>query len=212
LVIEARGISKRFFLSHNPELKVRVLGLFGGLPRQRVEEFWALKSVSLSIAEGDSVGLIGRNGSGKSTLLKVIAGIHRPSAGQLLVARGARISSMIELGTGFHPELTGEENVMMNTSIHGLSRAEALAVYDDIVAYSGLRHFMDVPIKNYSSGMHMRLGSDAGQDAGVRLALLGGGARDVQARLPARSRPAAVRRPGGRRACRVPQGRPARAA
>jgi ABC-type polysaccharide/polyol phosphate transport system ATPase subunit/SAM-dependent methyltransferase len=158
LVIEARDVSKRFYLSHNPELKVRVLGLFGGLPRRRVEEFWALKSVTLSIAEGDSVGLIGRNGSGKSTLLKVIAGIHQPSGGQLLVARGARISSMIELGTGFHPELTGEENVMMNTSIHGLSRAEALDVYDEIVAYSGLRHFMDVPIKNYSSGMHMRLG------------------------------------------------------
>jgi ABC-type polysaccharide/polyol phosphate transport system ATPase subunit/SAM-dependent methyltransferase len=158
LVIEARDVSKRFFLSHNPELKVRVLGLFGGLPRQRVEEFWALKSVSLAIAEGESVGLIGRNGSGKSTLLKVIAGIHRPSGGHLLVAGGTRISSMIELGTGFHPELTGEENVMMNTSIHGLSRAEALAVYEDIVAYSGLRHFMDVPIKNYSSGMHMRLG------------------------------------------------------
>ena len=157
-VIEARDVSKRFFLSHNPELKVRVLGLLGGLPRQRVEEFWALKSVSLSIADGESVGLIGRNGSGKSTFLKVIAGIHRPTTGQMLVGRGTRISSMIELGTGFHPELTGEENVMMNTSIHGLSRAEALEVYDDIVAYSGLRHFMDVPIKNYSSGMHMRLG------------------------------------------------------
>ena len=158
LVIEARGVSKRFFLSHNPELKVRVLGLLAGRSRRHVEEFWALKSVSLSIAEGESVGLIGRNGSGKSTFLKIIAGIHRPSSGRLLVAKGARISSMIELGTGFHPELTGEENVMMNTSIHGLSRAEALDVYDDIVAYSGLRHFMDVPIKNYSSGMHMRLG------------------------------------------------------
>jgi len=158
LVIEARGVSKRFFLSHNPELKVRVLGLLAGRARRHVEEFWALKSVSLSIAEGESVGLIGRNGSGKSTFLKIIAGIHRPSSGRLLVAKGARISSMIELGTGFHPELTGEENVMMNTSIHGLSRAEAREVYGHIVAYSGLRHFMDVPIKNYSSGMHMRLG------------------------------------------------------
>ncbi len=160
IVIEARELSKRFFLSHNPaaELKVKVLSLFDGSRRQRVEEFWALKSVSLQIHEGDSVGLVGRNGSGKSTMLKVIAGIHRATSGQLLVARGARVSSMIELGTGFHPELTGQENVLLNTSIHGLSRAEALDVYDEIVAYSGLRHFMDVPIKNYSSGMHMRLG------------------------------------------------------
>ena len=139
-VIEARDVSRSAsYLSSQSaaELKVRVLGLFDGSPRQRVEEFWALKSVSLQIADGESVGLVGRNGSGKSTLLKVIAGIHRPTGGQLLVARGTRISSMIELGTGFHPELTGQENVMLNTSIHGLSRAEALEVYDDVVAYSG---------------------------------------------------------------------------
>jgi ABC-type polysaccharide/polyol phosphate transport system ATPase subunit/SAM-dependent methyltransferase len=159
-VIEARDLSKRFYLNHNPaaELKVRVLGLFDGSRRPRVEEFWALKSVSLKIQEGESVGLVGRNGSGKSTMLKLIAGIHRPTSGQLLVARGARIGSMIELGTGFHPELTGQENVLLNASIHGLSRADALQVYDEVVAYSGLRHFMDVPLKNYSSGMHMRLG------------------------------------------------------
>jgi ABC-type polysaccharide/polyol phosphate transport system ATPase subunit len=160
VVIEARELSKRFYLNHNPaaELKVRVLGLFDGSRRQRVEEFWALKSVSMKIQEGESVGLVGRNGSGKSTMLKLIASIHRPTSGQLLVARGARIGSMIELGTGFHPELTGQENVLLNTSIHGLSRTESLEVYDEVVAYSGLRHFMDVPLKNYSSGMQMRLG------------------------------------------------------
>ncbi len=160
LVLESRSLSKRFLLRHNPagELKVRLLGLFDGSRRQRVEEFWALRSISLKIRDGESLGLIGRNGSGKSTLLKLIAGIHRPTTGALLVRDGARISSMIELGTGFHPELTGQENVLLNTSILGLSRAEALEVYDAIVNYSGLRHFMDVPLKNYSSGMHMRLG------------------------------------------------------
>jgi ABC-type polysaccharide/polyol phosphate transport system ATPase subunit/SAM-dependent methyltransferase len=160
VVIEARDLSKRFYLNHNPagELKVKVLGLFDRSRRPRVEEFWALKSVSVRIREGESVGLIGRNGSGKSTMLKLIAGIHRPTSGQLLVARGARIGSMIELGTGFHPELTGQENVLLNASIHGLSRQDARTVYEEVVAYSGLRHFMDVPLKNYSSGMHMRLG------------------------------------------------------
>jgi ABC-type polysaccharide/polyol phosphate transport system ATPase subunit/SAM-dependent methyltransferase len=140
------------------ELKVKLLGLLDLSRRQRVEEFWALRSVSLKIRQGDSLGLIGRNGSGKSTFLKLVAGIHRPTTGDLLVAEDVRIGSMIELGTGFHPELTGQENVLLNTSIHGLSRAEALEVYEAVVSYSGLRHFMDVPLKNYSSGMHMRLG------------------------------------------------------
>lgn len=160
LLVESRDLSKRFYLRHNPaaELKVKVLTLFDGSRRQRVEEFWALKGVSLTVHDGEAVGLVGRNGSGKSTFLKVIAGIHRPTLGELRVARGVRIGSMIELGTGFHPELTGQENVMLNASIHGLSRTEALGVYDEVVAYSGLRHFMDVPIKNYSSGMTMRLG------------------------------------------------------
>jgi ABC-type polysaccharide/polyol phosphate transport system ATPase subunit len=160
LILESRNLSKRFFLRHNPaaELKVRLLGLFDGSRRQRVEEFWALKGVSLKIDRGEAVGLVGRNGSGKSTFLKLVAGIHRPTSGQLLVDGHARVGSMIELGTGFHPELTGQENVLLNASIHGLSRADALAMYEDVVEYSGLRHFMDVPLKNYSSGMHMRLG------------------------------------------------------
>jgi len=160
LLLESRNLSKRFYLRHNAaaELKVKVLGLFDVSRRERVEEFWALKSISLKVRHGEALGLVGRNGSGKSTFLKVIAGIHRPTGGELLVALGTRIGSMIELGTGFHPELTGQENVLLNTSIHGLSRTEALDVYDDVVAYSGLRHFMDVPLKNYSSGMTMRLG------------------------------------------------------
>jgi ABC-type polysaccharide/polyol phosphate transport system ATPase subunit len=102
--------------------------------------------------------LIGRNGSGKSTFLKLIAAIHRPTSGRLLVARDSRISSMIELGVGFHPELTGRENIFLNAAIHGLTSEETEAIYRDIVDYSGLEHFIDVPIKNFSSGMYMRLG------------------------------------------------------
>ena len=159
-VLEARGVSKKFKLRHNPsgELKARALGMLHRDRRQRTEDFWALRDLSLRISAGDSIGLVGRNGSGKSTLMKIVAGIHRPTTGQLLVAPGARIGSMIELGIGFHPELTGDENVFMNTAIHGLSRGEALDIYEAVVNYSGLRQFMDVPLKNYSSGMQMRLG------------------------------------------------------
>jgi ABC-type polysaccharide/polyol phosphate transport system ATPase subunit len=159
-VIDAQSVSKRFLLTHNAsaELKVRALSILHRRHRQSVEEFWALKNVSLRINRGESLGLIGRNGSGKSTFLKLIAGVHRPTTGRILVGRGARISSMIELGVGFHPELTGRENVFMSASIHGLTRAGIEQMYEAVVEYSGLEHFIDVPIKNYSSGMHMRLG------------------------------------------------------
>ena len=154
LALDSRQLSKRFLLRHNPagELKVRLLALFDRSRRQHVEEFWALRSLSLKIDEGEAVAMVGRNGSGKSTFLKLVAGIHSPTSGDLLIAEGSRIGSMIELGTGFHPELTGQENVMLNTSIHGLTHADALGLYDAVVAYSGLEHFMDVPLKNYSSG------------------------------------------------------------
>jgi ABC-type polysaccharide/polyol phosphate transport system ATPase subunit len=159
-VIHAESVSKQFLLRHNAsaELKVRFLSFLHPDQRQSIEEFWALRDVSLSIEHGEALGLVGRNGSGKSTLLKLIAGIHRPTSGRLLVARNARISSMIELGVGFHPELTGRENVFLSASIHGLNRSEIEKIYDAVVEYSGLEHFIDVPIKNYSSGMYMRLG------------------------------------------------------
>jgi ABC-type polysaccharide/polyol phosphate transport system ATPase subunit len=159
-VIDAQTVSKQFLLRHNAsvELKVRFLSFLHPERRQSIEEFWALRNVSLGIERGEAVGLVGRNGSGKSTLLKLIAGIYRPTSGRILVARGARISSMIELGVGFHPELTGRENVFLSASIHGLTKAHIESIYDAVVDYSGLEHFIDVPIKNYSSGMYMRLG------------------------------------------------------
>ncbi len=159
-VIEAQGLSKRFLLRHNAsvELKVRFLGFLHPEKRQSIEEFWALKDVSLTIKRGEAVGLVGRNGSGKSTFLKLIAAVHRPTSGRLLVRRSARIASMIELGVGFHGELTGRENVFLNAAIHGLTHQQIEAIYGAIVEYSGLAHFIDVPIKNYSSGMYMRLG------------------------------------------------------
>lgn len=159
-VIVAENLSKRFLLRHNRagELKVRFLGVFHRNKRETIEEFWALRGVSATIGRGESVGIIGRNGSGKSTFLKLVAGLYRPTGGQLLVSRHARIGTMIELGVGFHGELSGRENVFLNASIHGLGRAETDAIYPAIVAYSGLGHFMDVPLKTYSSGMHMRIG------------------------------------------------------
>lgn len=160
VVVDARSVAKRFLLRHNSsvELKVRFLNLLHGRSGEQVEEFWALKGVSMTIPRGEAVGLVGRNGSGKSTFLKVVAAIYRPTSGRLLVARHARIASLIELGVGFHPELTGRENVFLNAAIHGLNRAEIERIYTPVVEYSGLEHFMDVPLKTYSSGMHMRLG------------------------------------------------------
>lgn len=159
-LIDADNVSKRFVLHHNRsgEIKVRFLSMLQSRFQQTDEEFWALRGVSLRIARGETVGLVGRNGSGKSTFLKLVAAIYRPTEGRLMMARNARIGTMIELGTGFHPELTGRENVYLNAAMHGLTHAQIDAIYAPIVDYSELGHFMDVPLKNYSSGMFMRLG------------------------------------------------------
>ncbi len=158
-VVEAQDVSKRFLLRHNPagSVKERFLALLDPRRRETAEEFWALRHVSVVISEGESVGLIGRNGSGKSTFLRLVAGIHRATTGRMLVRRGARIGSMIELGVGFHGELNGSENLRLNAAVNGLSRDRIDAIYDRVVDYAGLRQFMDVPLKNFSSGMTMRL-------------------------------------------------------
>lgn len=158
-VIVAERLSKRFVIHHNRaySLKARVLSTVHARFRPRTEDFWALRDVDLTIRRGESVGLVGRNGSGKSTLLKLLAGIHRPSAGRVLVRRGIKVGTMIELGVGFHPDLTGRENVFLNASVYGLTRAEVERIYDGVVDYSEIGAFIDEPIKNYSSGMMMRL-------------------------------------------------------
>jgi lipopolysaccharide transport system ATP-binding protein len=160
IVIDVQQVSKRFYLRHTPssELKVKFLAMLQQRHHESVEEFWALRDVSITVRGGEAVGVIGRNGSGKSTLLRLVAGLQAPTTGRLLVPAGARIGTMIELGVAFHPELSGEENVYLNASVYGLTRSQIAAMYPGVVEYSGLEHFMDTPLKSYSSGMQLRLG------------------------------------------------------
>ncbi len=120
------------------------------------EHFWALKDLSFDVNEGDVVGIIGRNGAGKSTLLKIVSRITDPTEGRVVVR--ARMASLLEVGTGFHPELTGRENIFLNGAILGMRKAEIVAQFDEIVAFAELEKFLDTPVKHYSSGMHVRLG------------------------------------------------------
>jgi ABC-type polysaccharide/polyol phosphate transport system ATPase subunit len=133
-----------------------MISLFQPRYRERRETFWALRGIDLRVREGECLGLIGPNGSGKSTLLRILASIYRPTEGEATV-RG-RVAPMIELGVGFQPDLSGQENVYLNTSLFGLSRRDTDAVYQQIVEFSGLGEFIDVPVKNYSTGMYARLG------------------------------------------------------
>jgi ABC-type polysaccharide/polyol phosphate transport system ATPase subunit len=157
--IEITDVSKAFIIRHNRNnsLKSQVVGIFHKRFREERETLWALKEVTLEIRPGETLGLIGRNGSGKSTLLKIIAGIYPPTSGNVRLSN-ARIGTMIELGVGFHPELTGEENIYLGASIYGLSRKEIDNIYSRVVAFSELDGFMDTAVKNYSSGMQARLG------------------------------------------------------
>jgi ABC-2 type transport system ATP-binding protein len=151
--IEVQDVSKSFRLYRErpSSVKQRLL-----VTRSKAEDFWALRDITFAIDQGSSVGLIGHNGSGKTTLLKCVAGILRPTAGTIRL-RG-RLAALLELGAGFHPELTGRENVYLNASFLGLSRRDTDHVYDDIVGFAELEDFMDNQVKFFSSGMLVRLG------------------------------------------------------
>jgi len=152
-VVEVERVSKRFSIRKQKSLKESVVNARRG--RRFKEDFTALNNVSFSIAAGESVGLVGPNGSGKSTLLKVVGGILAPSSGSVRV-RG-RLAALLELGAGFHPDLSGRENVFLNASILGLTNAETTGYFDEIVDFSGIEEFIDTQVKFYSSGMYVRL-------------------------------------------------------
>jgi lipopolysaccharide transport system ATP-binding protein len=152
--IDIVGVSKRFDLRADRADSLKELFLRRG--QGQAKEFWALRDVSFEIPRGSFFGIIGHNGSGKSTLLRLIAGIHRPTAGTIGVA--GRISALLELGSGFHPDLTGRENIYLNGAMLGLNRSEMTRAMDDIIEFSGIGQFVDAPVKVYSSGMSVRLG------------------------------------------------------
>jgi ABC-2 type transport system ATP-binding protein len=152
--VEIDGVGKRFRLFHEQynSLKERMIH-FGKIP---YEDLWALKDVNLEIYQGETIGLLGHNGSGKSTLLKCIAGILQPTTGEIRTV--GRLAALLELGAGFHPDLSGRENVFLNASLLGLHRRDVERKFDDIVAFAELEHAIDQQVKYYSSGMYVRLG------------------------------------------------------
>jgi ABC-type polysaccharide/polyol phosphate transport system ATPase subunit len=152
--VSVQDVSKRFRIYHERNQSLKAAVMRRG--RASYEEFWALRDVSLEIPSGITFGLIGENGSGKSTLLKCIAKILRPDAGRVVTT--GKVAALLELGSGFHPELSGRENVFLNGSILGLSKAQITSRFDEIVGFAGLERFIDTPVKNYSSGMYVRLG------------------------------------------------------
>ena len=152
--VEAHGLWKNFRLYHERNQFLKAAVLRGR--RARYEEFWALKDVDFEVPAGSTFGVIGHNGSGKSTLLKTLTGILLPDRGT--VRTRGRVSALLELGAGFHQELSGRENVYLNGAILGLKRREIDKRFDEIVAFAGLEQFIDSPVKNYSSGMFVRLG------------------------------------------------------
>ncbi|MBC7881208.1 MAG: ABC transporter ATP-binding protein [Anaerolineae bacterium] len=161
-VISVENISKQYTLgvaqkqrSLRETLTEGVRGLFQKRETVPESSFWALKDVSFEVAEGDRVGIVGRNGAGKSTLLKLLSRISEPTTGRISL-RG-RVASLLEVGTGFHPELTGRENIYLNGAVLGMSKAEIARKFDEIVDFSEVERFLDTPVKRYSSGMYVRL-------------------------------------------------------
>ena len=171
VVIRVENLSKKYIIGHQKQEHYRsfrdVLSngakyFWQGLTHDRQanlcdrsEEFWALKDVSFEIKQGDRVGIIGRNGAGKSTLLKILSRITEPTSGKISIK--GRVASLLEVGTGFHPELTGRENIYLNGAILGMDRSEIKKKFDEIVAFAEVEKFLDTPVKRYSSGMYVRL-------------------------------------------------------
>jgi len=175
-IITVENISKRYVIGYHSghperhtsfremiargidEAARRALALVRGQPivhGDRIEEFWALRNINLEIQPGEIVGIIGHNGAGKSTLLKILSRITKPTEGQI-VLRG-RVASLLEIGTGFHPELTGRENIFLNGAMLGMTQREIKAKFDEIVAFAEVGRFLDTPVKRFSSGMYVRL-------------------------------------------------------
>ncbi len=165
-IIQVSNLSKSYIISHEGGERYTALrdvvskkakGIFGARNKTETtrEEFWALKDINFEVEEGDRVGIIGRNGAGKSTLLKVLSRITEPTTGNIRIK--GRVASLLEVGTGFHPELTGRENIFLNGAILGMSQAEIKRKFDEIVDFSGVEKFLDTPVKRYSSGMYVRL-------------------------------------------------------
>jgi len=177
-VIKVENLGKKYIISHKSgagaghssfptlrdqmtntakRLKERAAATLTGkkTTRPACEEFWALQQASFEVQKGERLGIIGRNGAGKSTLLKLLSRITEPSTGKIIL--NGRVASLLEVGTGFHPELTGRENIYLNGSILGMSRSEIKRKFDEIVAFSGVERFLDTPVKRYSSGMYVRL-------------------------------------------------------
>ncbi len=170
-VIEVSGVGKRYTINHDRGQYVALRDVLTGIARrpfaflktkakqaaglETKEEFWALRDINFTVERGEVIGVIGRNGSGKSTLLKILSQITPPTKGEIKI-RG-RVGSLLEVGTGFHPELTGRENIFLNGAILGMKRAEIARKFDEIVEFAGITQFLDTPVKKYSSGMYVRL-------------------------------------------------------
>ena len=159
IALSVRGVSKSYTIAHQEQqvtlAEQALQQVRNGFRPASKETFWALQGISFDIKEGDVVGIIGRNGAGKSTLLKILSRITEPTSG--VIDLYGRVGSLLEVGTGFHPELSGRENVYLNGAILGMSRREIARQFDAIVNFSGVEQFLDTPVKRYSSGMYVRL-------------------------------------------------------